>query len=346
MPHQRGTDRIPVLTKYGRVILLGAAVSFAAIYLIFTQLRDNDLSLIGEALGNARYSYVAVSAAIIALGLVARGLRWRALLSDSLPFWRAFSINNVAYLINGLVPFRVGELAKAYLATRADPPVPVFKSASTIIVERLLDLISILVITLFAVSQGNLPEELRRSALILAPLSIVGFISLVVLSGQRDWTLRIVAKIAARLPIRWDVIGWVGHFLDGLNPLTDWRRFGVVVFWNTLSWTSSVLSGYVLMYAFFDQPHWGATLLFTAMASLAVAVPAVPGNLGTYELSILLALQAMGYGESPATAGAFAIMVHAVNLFINAGMGVIGFIQEGISLQQLSQGVREMRPLG
>lgn len=335
-----------MLTKYGRVIVLGAVVSLAAIYLIFTQLRDNDLSLIGVALGNARYSYVALSAAIIAAGLFARGARWQALLNNDLPFWRAFSINNVAYLINGLIPFRVGELAKVYLATRADPPVPVLRSTSTIIVERLLDLISIFVITLLALSQGNLPEDLRRTALFLAPLAIIGFVFLVVLSGQREHTLNFVAKIAMRLPNKWKIEDWVSHFLDGLSPLTNWRRFARVAFWNSLSWVSSVVSGYVLMLAFFDQAHWGATLLFTSMASLAVAVPAVPGNLGTYELSILLALQAMSFGDSSATVGAFAVAVHAVNLFINAGMGVIGFIQEGISLQQLSQGVREMRPLG
>lgn len=346
MPHQRGTNRVRRLVKYGRVIVLGAVVSFAAIYLIFTQLRDNDLSLIGAALRNARYSYVALSALIIAAGLFARGARWRALLNNDLSFWRAFSINNVAYLINGLIPFRVGELAKIYLATRAEPPVPVLRSTSTIIVERLLDLISIFVITLLAVSQGDLPEDLRRTALFLAPLAVVGFVILVVLSGQRERTLRVVGALVARLPIRWNVVGWMEHFLDGLSPLTDWRRFALVGFFNVLSWVSSVVSGYVLMFAFFDQAHWGATLLFTSMASLAVAVPAVPGNLGTYELSILLALQAMNFGDASATVGAFAVAVHAVNLFINAGMGVIGFIQEGISLQQLSQGVREMRPSG
>jgi len=329
-----------------RIIVLGAVVSLAALYLIISQLRDNDIGLIGQALTSARYEYVAFSAAIIALGLFARGARWKALLSDGLPFWRAFSINNVAYLINGLIPFRAGELAKAYLATRSEPPVPLFKSASTIIVERLLDLISILVITLLAVSQGNLPDELRQTALILAPLSIVGFLVLVAMSSQEERVLRVFARIAKRFPLRIDLVAVLRNFLDGLKPLTNWRLFAQVAFYDVVSWVCSVLSGYVLMYAFFDQPHWGATLLFTAMASLAVAVPAVIGNLGTYELSILLALRAMNYGDPVAVASAFAVAVHAVNLLVNASMGVIGFIQEGVSLQQLSQGVREMRPLG
>jgi uncharacterized membrane protein YbhN (UPF0104 family) len=108
-----------------------------------------------------------------------------------------------------------------------------------------------------------------------------------------------------------------------------------------------LLSGYVLMIAFFGHGDWATTLLFTAAASLAVAVPAVPGNLGTYELSILLALGVTGYSEPVATATAFAIAVHAVNLLVNSALGVVGFIKEGVSLDQLSQGVQEMKqPLG
>ena len=51
----------------------------------------------------------------------------------------------------------------------------------------------------------------------------------------------------------------------------------------------------------------------------------------------------MGYGDPAPTATAFAIAVHAVNLIVNSTLGIFGFIQEGISLGQLSHGVREMR---
>lgn len=333
------------MAKYWRVVLLGVGVSLVAVYLIISQMRDNDLGLIGEALRSARYPYVALSAVIIAAGLFARGARWRALLSGGLPFWRAFSINNVAYLINGLVPFRVGELARAYLATRAKPPVPALKSLSTIVVERLLDVLAVLVILLLALSQGPLPEELRAAALVLAPAALIGFLVLVLLSSQRQFVLRAFDTISARAPIlvRLNAKAAVEHILDGIQPLAQPAALVQTLLLTAVSWVCSVVSGYVLMLAFFPQADWGATLMFTAMASLAVAVPAVPGNLGTYELSILLALQAMGWGEPAALAGAFAVTVHAVNLIINAGMGVVGFIQEGISLQQLSQGVSEIR---
>src|SRR5215216_5656749 len=115
------------------------------------------------ALRSADYGWVLVSMGIIVIGLFARGARWRALLGGALPFWRAFSITNVSYLINNVLPLRVGEVARAYLATQANPPVPVMKSVGTIVVERLVDVLAVLVILALALSAGPLPDELRAS---------------------------------------------------------------------------------------------------------------------------------------------------------------------------------------
>lgn len=96
------------------------------------------------------------------------------------------------------------------------------------------------------------------------------------------------------------------------------------------------------MFAFFEQGDLTATMLYIAAAAFAVALPAVPGNIGTYEASILLALVALGYQQSD-TAIAFAITVHAVNVFVHASTGVVGFMREGISLNQLRTGVQQMQ---
>jgi uncharacterized membrane protein YbhN (UPF0104 family) len=174
---------------------------------------------------------------------------------------------------------------------------------------------------------------------------IVGFAILLILASQRKRALSFGAGMMTRLPIvqRWNVMAWLEHFLDGLAPLTQPAELIQVLLLTTASWVCSLLSGYVLMIAFFGHADWATTCLFSAAASLAVAVPAVPGNLGTYEVSILLALRAMGYGDPIGTATAFAVAVHAVNLVVNSSLGVYGFFHEGVSLDQLSQGVREMK---
>lgn len=327
--------------KHWRIGLLGAVVSIAAVYFVVRQM---DVRLLGDALQHARYIYLVPSTLLIVLGLGSRAVRWRVLLSGGLPISRAFSILNVAYLVNGILPLRIGEVARAYLATRATPPVPFFKSTSTIIVERMLDLLAVLVISALALTAGPLPDELRAAAAVFTPLVIVGFLVLVLMASQRTRALRLVEAVAARVSFlqRFSVTALVGHFLDGLRPLTEPAALANTLLWTTISWAFSLASGYVLMLAFYDRADWVVTCLFTAAASFVVAVPAVPGNLGTYELSILLVLQAMGYGEPVETATAFALLVHGLNLAVVAVLGVYGFVQEGISLEQLSQGVRRM----
>ncbi|HVU14488.1 MAG TPA: lysylphosphatidylglycerol synthase transmembrane domain-containing protein [Phototrophicaceae bacterium] len=329
--------------KYGRALLLGVIASLLAIYFIASQM--NDVGKMWTALRSADYRWILVSMGIIVIGLFARGARWRALLDGALPFWRSFSITNVSYLLSGVLPLRLGEVARVYLAMQAQPPVPAMKSISTILVERLIDLLSVLLILALALSGGPLPDQLRATATFVIPVVVIGFMVLIFLASQRAFTLRLAGQIFAKIPVlqRWNLLGWLEQFLDGLKPLTQPSALAQVIPFTIASWLCSLGSGYVLMIAFFGHGDWATTCLFSAAASLAVAVPAVPGNLGTYELSIMLALGAMGYGEPAATATAFAIAVHAVNLLVNSTLGVYGFIQEGISLDQLSHGVREMR---
>lgn len=331
------------LPKYWRAGLLGLIASLLAIYFIVSQM--NDVGQMLTAFQGANYGWVIVSILISVFGLIFRGARWRALLGGVLPFMRAFNILNVAYLVNGVLPFRIGELARAYLAARAQPPVPPMKTISTVIVERLTDVLAVVVILGLALSLAPLPDELRSAAQVIAPAATLGFIVLVIIARHQEWTLALAERLLHRMRFKGseNLTRWLGHFLDGLTPLAQMSTLIKVSILTAISWTFSLLAGYVLMTAFYGHGDWATTLLFTAAASLAVAVPAVPGNLGTYELSILLAMGATGYGEPVATATAFAIAVHAVNLLVNSVLGVYGFIREGVSLDQLSQGMRELQ---
>jgi glycosyltransferase 2 family protein len=332
-----------------RIGLLGVIVSLLAIYFVLKQV---DTGALSDALARARYIYLLPTAIFLLLGLVTRAIRWRVLLSRGLPIQRAFSIMNVAYLVNGMLPLRVGELARVYLATRSEPPVPVLKTASTVIVERLLDLVAVILMTALALAGGPIPNEIRGLALASAPLAVTGLLVLVVLARQRTRVQRALSRVVGLVP-KWSadtgaflprLSRWLDHFLDGLQPLAQPRTLVQALGWTALSWGFSVIAGYILMFTFYDQASWSATMLYIAAAAFAIAVPAVPGNLGPYEFSVVLAVTAMGYPD-PNKAAAFGVIVHGINLAIHASTGGVGFIQEGISLGELSRGVQDMRQL-
>jgi len=89
--------------KRWRVGLLGLVVSLVAIYFIASQVNLNQLK---DAIVGARYIYVLPTVVFLLLGLVTRAFRWQVLLSGDLPIGRTFSIMNVAYLVNGVLPLR------------------------------------------------------------------------------------------------------------------------------------------------------------------------------------------------------------------------------------------------
>ena len=320
-----------------KVGVLGLIVSLLALYFIGTQI---NLELFKEAFLTANYVYILPCVIFLLLGLVTRALRWRVLLSDRLPLVRAFSIMNVAYLVNGVLPLRIGEVVRIYLATRVRKPVPVWQTTGTIIVERLLDLLAVVVMMALALAMGPVPDALQTAGVFAAVVAITGFGILIVMARKRSLAEGLFVIIAKRLPF--DLSTWFGQFLDGLMPLSKSHSLLRAVGWTVISWILSTIAGFILMFAFYEQGDWSATMLYIAAAAFAIAVPAVPGNIGTYEASILLALTTLGY-EQTGVAVAFAVMVHAVNVFVHATTGVVGFIQEGISLDQLSQGVQQMQ---
>jgi glycosyltransferase 2 family protein len=327
-----------------KIGFLGLVVSALAFTFIGSQIR---LELFVQALLTANYLTVVPCIVFLLLGLVTRALRWRVLLSNSLPLNRAFSIMNVAYLVNGVLPLRLGEVVRMYLASRVGGyDVPLLKTAGTILVERLLDLLAVVVMVLLAFTVAPVPKELQYASALGAISAVSGFFVLIFWAHQRASLHRLIAFMTGKI-VRlqtWHLTQRLDEFLDGLLPLTQPKALLSAVGWTTISWVLSAIAGYWLMFAIFDEGNWATTLLYIAAAAFAIAVPAVPGNLGTYEGSILLALTAMGYSDVNQMA-AFAVLVHAVNVFVHVCTGIVGFIQEGISLNQLQQGVRHMQQL-
>jgi uncharacterized protein (TIRG00374 family) len=331
------------LLKRWRIGLLGVLVSAIAIAFIISQF---DAGEFVRAMSSARWIYVLLCAILLLVALLPRAKRWQVLLGDALPYWRAFNIMNVAYLVNNVLPLRIGEVARMYLATQSEPPVPAFKTLSTVVVERLLDLLAVVFLLGFALLAGDVPVPLRTAGGTAAMIALGGFLFLVFLASRRTLAERLMRFFMEHVSIlaRLKVDRWLASFLDGLTPITAPRTLAQVLFWTALSWGISVFAGYILMFAFYEgADHLAVTCLYIASAAFAIAVPAVPGNLGTYELSIIAALTAFGFGTDQAVVAAFAVVVHGVNLVTHFGAGVYGFVQEGISIERLSQGVQEIR---
>lgn len=322
-------------------VLIGVLLGLVLLGLVLSGV---DIQRVRAAFAEADYRYIVPALGLLILGNLTRAVRWRVLLQGRLPLDRAFSVLNISYLFNGALPFRLGEVARIFIAGHGTDPVPYATTLSTVVVERLLDLLAVLVMLGGVLIVLPLPGYVTAAGITLGAAALAAGVLLSLVARGPKWvfSLLVVAERVFPLLKRWQLHGMLERFLEGLSPLSSMRGVVLSVIWTAISWGLSVVAGYILLYAFYPQPTWSATFLFIVMASLAVSVPYVPGAVGPYEAGVVMALNHTGFGQPEGAAVAFAVILHATNLSVYVGLGLLGLLREGITLGQVARGAREI----
>jgi uncharacterized protein (TIRG00374 family) len=334
--------------KRWQTLLLGIIISAVTLWITLRSIPLDDLS---AEFAKGRYIYVIPAMVFIFAGLALRAVRWQALLGGRIALSHSFHILNISYLLNTLLPLRLGEVARAYLATRLKPQIPMFTSLSTVVVERLADtlMVVVFIIAAFATLPSDNPNmaPVTTAARISGVLAVVGTGLLIVFAARRDLAHRCVDLVLKVLPFleRLNFRNLADRILDGIAPLGSVQGATQVFGWTIISWTASVIQSFILLYVFYEQPTLNAALLITGIASLAIAVPYSIGSIGPYEAAVIVGLSIAGLSASTIEhvdprAFAMGALLHAASVAVYALLGVIGMAQERVSLGELLSSVR------
>jgi uncharacterized membrane protein YbhN (UPF0104 family) len=101
----------------------------------------------------------------------------------------------------------------------------------------------------------------------------------------------------------------------------------VAVAWSVVAWSATVVAFAAAGQAVGVELTWGQAALLAAGVSLATAIPAGPGYLGTFELAAVQVAAVFGVGADPAVA--LAVLVHVVILVLTSAGGAIALLRLG-----------------
>lgn len=320
-----------------RAAALVISIAVSAVFLWWA-LRDIPLAEVTANIRQARPGWLLIGLAAGLTGIYTRGIRWRGLVNFQIDRRRAFYIVGIMMMLNLL--FRLGEVARTVLARRER--VPVVTAATSIVVERLLDTVLVLLVLAITFSQvTNMPPEVALRIQQIAPLfvvaSVVGFAVLVALARFPTIARNLLHWFTARLPFleRLPLDDLLEHLLLGLRPLTNPVQLAHAIGWTLISWTFSYIMFLTTFYAF-GMTDLPAVLLESglamSLASLSVAPPSV-GAIGVFEAAVILAGQAFGTPRADALAVGFT--VHTVTIVVYIITGLIGFAAMGVALTEV-----------
>ncbi|NLG71942.1 MAG: flippase-like domain-containing protein [Chloroflexi bacterium] len=293
------------------------------------------------ALRLADYRIVLLAFSLSLVWLLLRAVVWRVLLREQASFKNVFFTIAEGYLLNNLLPLRLGEVARSFLLSRKER-LAFWQVFSSIVIERVLDLacaVGLLLVTLpFVVGA----DWAREAALGAGALVIAGLGVLYILARSREQALAVVTRLGQRWPWIERLAGKrLASLLVGLAVLTDGRRFLLATGWMFLDWAVAVLQYFVLLRAFFPEAAvlWAAFAL--GVAALGAAAPSSPGAIGVMELSLVGALAVFQIDQSRALA--FALTIHFFSYLSSGIFGSLGLAQDGESLTGLYRQIRSLR---
>jgi uncharacterized protein (TIRG00374 family) len=245
------------------------------------------------------------------------------------------------YLLNNFLPFRLGEVGRAFLLSRKSG-MQFGEIVPTIVIERIIDLAFSAAILLASLPFVVGAEGSERISYLVGALVVIGLVMMYVLARYNQWALDLFHKLSARWPSLQKFGGsFLESFFSGLGVLTDGWLFLRFLFWMTLNWLVALVAYYLIILAFFPQaqPVW--TLFVLGAAAFGGAIPALPGGVGTFEGAVTAALVLFTGDES--TSLAVALTARLYN-YLNSGViGGIGLMREGQSLSGVYRQLMNLR---
>ncbi|MBC7114785.1 MAG: flippase-like domain-containing protein [Archaeoglobi archaeon] len=225
--------------------------------------------------------------------------------------------------LNIVLPGRLGDLSRVYLLRR-DQDVSVVSSLSSLISERLFDLLSISLLGLLSVILLDLSlAGLNSIPLIISVLVIFLVILLFIL--QFSGTSRISVHLQKL-------------FEETRETFRISAIFPILIF-SILLWLVEASVCYALILPLFRAPFL-LVLLSISIGNLIKAFPLTPGGIGTYEAGVTAILSSGGVPVE--ISFTVALVDHALKNLITLFFGALSLKHFGISISSLKEGVRSV----
>jgi uncharacterized protein (TIRG00374 family) len=330
-------------------------VSVLAVGLVAVFLRSADLTRVGQAIGTARLDLIAAAVGLTLLTYVLRTERWQYLLEPLGPtrFGVAFRTTVIGFAASSVLPARAGEVLRPYLLARREG-LSATATFATIIVERILDLVAVLVLLaayliLFdpgmASRDSSLYAAIRVGGLVMAPVAVASMALMFALAGHPAWLRVWLARADAVLPARF--AGWLARvvtmFAQGFGVLRRPERLLASLAWSIVLWLVICGETWAVARAFHIEMPFVGSWLMLALLVVGVAVP-TPGAVGGYHEAFRLGATAFFGADNDAAVGA-AILLHATSYVPVTVLGLWFALRDGLNLQGIKQMTETAEPV-
>jgi hypothetical protein len=320
---------------------LGLLISVTFLYIAF---HNVDLNLLYLSIKSTNLPVLIPVVMLTVFFYLIRALRWFHLLEPikKIGLSSLFSSIVIGFAANCVLPARLGEFIRANYIGRMEN---ISKSSSfaTIVIERLFDVFTILLILLFVILFTDFPSKwestenaLKTGGFFLLVLFIMSIFLLIGLKKKTQTFLNIFEHFLFFIPqkIRQKIVNMLKDFGNGLVLVKGPSQLLAVMFYSLTLWCLTSFQIYILGFSMGMSLPFLAPFFILILLCLSVTLPSAPGYIGTFHLACQYGL--IFYGFSKEKALSMAILLHAAGFIPTVILGLIIFLLQHISLRSLT----------
>ena len=320
---------------------LGLLISALFLFLAF---REVDLARTWGVILSADFFYLTLVVMITFFQFIIRAWRWGILLEPikKTAYFNRLLSTFIGFAANCLLPARLGEFIRAnYLGNREN--ISGSSTFGTVVVERLFDGFTLLLILLIGLICTTFPEKwqsmsssLRGAGYLMLLFYLLFITFLIGFKYKARLFLTLFDRILFFLPqnLRSKIMDISWNFSLGLVLTRNPFRLAQAIFYSLILWFSSLCQIQLIENAIGITLPFIAPFLILAVTQFGVAIPSAPGFIGTFHLAVQYGFLFYGIGKEEALSAA--IIWHAAFFFPTIFLGIVSFLLLHISFEQLS----------
>ena len=279
-----------------------------------------------------------LSVILLIISVVIRAKRWQYILKpvEHIPLHPLFASTMIGYFGNSILFFRLGELLRAY-SVSVGRTLTVSQAFGTVMLERIIDAFTVVIILILLLPWIPMQNSVMQLSLIVFIGTTVIAITIIIFSYRWNWNTALSRNNIFKHGIGEKLLNIIEKIFDGLTMITRSKHMLQLFIFSALLW----ITYFTMTYYLLDATHlndiglMGAGIILV-MGSIAIAIPALPGGMGTYDAGVKFAIMLI-FSVSSEEALNFALVSHASNYFPFLIIGSIYFIFGGIRLKDIDR---------
>ena len=281
------------------------------------------------------WRWLLISAALAPAGLLARARRWRYLFPPNSEPPALVPAMMIGYMVNNVLPLRAGELVRVYVVARRWGD-HFWTTAATLIVERVLDSLCIVLILGVLVFLVPVPHVVEWAAVIMLAIDVVGVTVLVAIATTPARCRRIIEGLTRRWPaLSARLLQGFERFLHGLDGIRTRSHVLPLLVWTIVIWLIPAAAAWTCLRAVNLHLPWLAGWVVLAFVGLGVSIPSAPGYVGVFHAAAVLATRIFGVPETDGLG--YGIVFHVSAFIPVTVLGWIYLVREHMTLGEATR---------